>query len=85
LNIKGRAVIAYENVTDIMGIWIYVIIGVILRGSFHGYAPEGILAKHASKNKPLTIPIAIIIGVSLYSNTMAMIPVVESLIAKGFL
>jgi uncharacterized membrane protein YraQ (UPF0718 family) len=84
LNIKERAASAYESVKDIVGkVWIYVIIGVTLGGIFHGYAPEGILAKYAGKDNPLAVPIAVLIGVPLYSNVMAMIPVIESLIGKG--
>lgn len=84
LNIKERVAIAYDSVKDIVGkVWIYVIIGVTLGGLFHGYAPEGILAKYAGKDNPLAVPIAVIIGVPLYSNVMAMIPIVESLIGKG--
>jgi len=30
------------------------------------------------------VPIAVLIGVPLYSNVMAIIPIVESLIGKGF-
>jgi uncharacterized membrane protein YraQ (UPF0718 family) len=84
LNIKERAAAAFDSVKDIVGkVWIYVIIGVTLGGIFHGYAPEGILAKYAGKDNPLAVPIAVLIGVPLYSNVMAMIPVVESLIGKG--
>ena len=84
LNIKERATISYESVKDIVGkVWIYVIIGVTLGGIFHGYAPEGILAKYAGKDNPFAVPIAVLIGVPLYSNVMAMIPVIESLIGKG--
>lgn len=84
LKIKERAAIAYDNVKDIVGkVWIYVIIGVTLGGIFHGYAPEGILSKYAGKDNPFAVPIAVLIGVPLYSNVMAMIPVVESLIGKG--
>lgn len=81
---KERANIAYDSVKDIVGkVWIYVIIGVSLGGIFHGYAPEGILEKYAGKDNLLAVPIAVLIGVPLYSNVMAMIPVMESLIEKG--
>ncbi|RPJ79443.1 MAG: permease [Alphaproteobacteria bacterium] len=84
LNVKERAAIAFESVKDIVSkVWIYVIIGVTLGGIFHGYAPEGILEKYAGKDNLLAVPIAVLIGVPLYSNVMAMIPVVESLIGKG--
>jgi uncharacterized membrane protein YraQ (UPF0718 family) len=64
-------------------VWIYVIIGVSMGGIFHGYAPEGILEKYAGKDNRFAVPIAVLIGVPLYSNVMAMIPIIESLIGKG--
>lgn len=63
-------------------VWIYVIAGVTLGGIFHGFAPEGILAKYAG-NSLLGVPVATAIGVPLYSNVMGMIPIIESLVAKG--
>lgn len=84
LTMKERAGYAFESVKDIVGrVWIYVIIGVTIGGIFHGYAPEGILEKYAGKDNLLAVPIAVLIGVPLYSNVMAMIPIVESLIGKG--
>jgi len=84
LSVKERATAAYDCVKDIVErVWIYVIIGVALGGIFHGYAPEGILAKYAGEDNLLAVPIAVIIGVPLYSNVMGMIPIVESLIGKG--
>ncbi len=84
LSVKERTAAAYESVKDIVEkIWIYVIIGVALGGIFHGYAPEGILAKYAGEDNLLAVPIAVLIGVPLYSNVMGMIPIVESLIGKG--
>ncbi len=84
LTMKERAGYAFESVKDIVGrVWLYVIIGVAIGGIFHGYAPEGILEKYAGKDNLLAVPIAVLIGVPLYSNVMAMIPIVESLIGKG--
>jgi uncharacterized protein len=84
LTVKERAEYAFESVKDIVGrVWLYVIIGVTIGGIFHGYAPEGILEKYAGKDNLLAVPIAVLIGVPLYSNVMAMIPIVESLIGKG--
>lgn len=84
LTMRERAGYAFESVKDIVGrVWLYVIIGVAIGGIFHGYAPEGILEKYAGKDNLLAVPIAVLIGVPLYSNVMAMIPIVESLIGKG--
>jgi len=63
-------------------VWIYVIAGVTLGGIFHGFAPEGILAKYAG-NSLFGVPIATLIGIPLYSNVLGMIPIIESLVAKG--
>jgi uncharacterized membrane protein YraQ (UPF0718 family) len=84
LTIKERAEYAFESVKDIVGrVWLYVIIGVTIGGIFHGYAPGDILEKYAGKDNLLAVPIAVLIGVPLYSNVMAMIPIIESLIGKG--
>jgi len=63
-------------------VWLYIIVGVVVGGIFHGYAPEGLLATYAG-NKLWGVPIATIIGIPLYSNTLGMIPIIESLVAKG--
>jgi uncharacterized membrane protein YraQ (UPF0718 family) len=81
---RQRLDYAFDEVKSIVGkIWIYVIIGVSLGGIFHGFAPEGILAQYAGKDNLFAIPVAVLIGVPLYSNVMGLIPVVESLIGKG--
>jgi uncharacterized membrane protein YraQ (UPF0718 family) len=84
LTMKERAESAFESVKEVVGrVWLYVIIGVAIGGIFHGYAPEGILEEYAGKDNLLAVPIAVLIGVPLYSNIMSMIPIVESLIGKG--
>lgn len=44
--------------------------------------PEGILEKYAGKDNLFAVPIAVLIGVPLYSNVMAIIPIIESLIER---
>ncbi len=80
---KERFSFALAEVKSIFRkVWLYVIAGVTLGGIFHGFAPEGILAKYAG-NSLIGVPVATAIGVPLYSNVMGMIPLVESLVAKG--
>lgn len=80
---KERLTYAKNEVKSIFKkVWIYVVVGVTVGGIFHGFAPEGILAKYAG-NSFLGVPIATIIGIPLYSNVMGMIPIIESLVAKG--
>ena len=82
-NQKERMIYAWGEVKSITGkVWIYIIAGVTLGGIFHGFAPEGILSKYAG-NSLLGVPIATLIGIPLYSNVLGMVPIIESLVAKG--
>lgn len=64
-------------------IWLYVILGVGIGAWIHGYVPDNFLAKFANAAKWYDVPIAVIIGVPLYSNAAGIIPLINSLIEKG--
>ena len=61
----------------------YVVIGVGAGALIHGYAPEDLLTKIAGPSNPFAVPIAVLIGVPLYSNAAGTIPIIQSLIEKG--
>ncbi|MFH0890011.1 MAG: permease [Candidatus Aenigmatarchaeota archaeon] len=61
----------------------FVLLGVGIGSLIHGYAPENLLASIAGKNNLFAVPIAVLIGVPLYSNAAGMIPIVSSLFEKG--
>lgn len=61
----------------------YIALGVAIGAFIHGYAPADLLARVATKSNPLAVPIAVLIGVPLYSNAAGTIPVVTALIGKG--
>jgi uncharacterized membrane protein YraQ (UPF0718 family) len=64
-------------------IWLYVIIAIGIGGFIHGYAPEDFLAQYAGKDNIWAVPMAVLIGVPLYSNAAGIIPIVTALIQKG--
>ena len=64
-------------------IYPYVLLGVGAGALIHGYAPENFLAQVAGRGNPLAVPLAVLIGVPLYSNAAGTIPIVHSLIEKG--
>jgi len=64
-------------------IWPYVLVGIAIGGFIHGYAPEGFLLKYAGPGNPLGVPLAVLIGVPLYSNAAGVIPIVQALMEKG--
>ncbi len=64
-------------------IWPYILIGVGIGGFIHGYVPDGFLLKYAGPENPFAVPIAVAIGVPLYSNAAGVIPIVQALMGKG--
>ncbi len=84
LTIKDRVDYAKRYAIDIVkSVWIYVIIGVGLGALMHGYAPNDLLVKYAGPNNFFAVPLAVLIGIPLYSNAAGTIPIVSVLIAKG--
>jgi uncharacterized membrane protein YraQ (UPF0718 family) len=64
-------------------IWPYVFIGIGIGGFIHGYAPAAFLLKYAGPGNPFAVPLAVAIGVPLYSNAAGTIPIVQALMGKG--
>lgn len=64
-------------------IWPYVVIGVGIGAFIHGYAPQDFLVKYAGRDNPFAVPLAVLIGVPLYSNAAGVIPIVHALMEKG--
>jgi len=82
--IQERIKEAYQYTVDLVKkVFPYVLVGVAAGALVHGYAPENFLAKIAGKTNIFAVPLAVIIGVPLYSNAAGTIPIVKSLIEKG--
>lgn len=74
----------YDAVKEIVGkICIYVIIGIAVGAGAHGYVPEDFLGSLLGKGSWYAVPLAILIGVPMYSNAAGIIPIVSVLIEKG--
>jgi hypothetical protein len=73
-----------EAVRDIVGkVWPYVIAGIAVGAGIHGYIPENFMAHIMGKGAWWSVPLAVLIGVPMYSNAAAVIPVVQALLGKG--
>lgn len=64
-------------------VWPYVVIGVGLGAWIHGYIPADLLARYAGSDKWYAVPLAVLVGVPLYSNASGVIPLVGALTEKG--
>jgi uncharacterized protein len=61
----------------------YIVLGVGIGAAVHGYVPQDFLAQIAGRNNPFAVPVAVLIGIPLYSNAAGTIPIVQALMAKG--
>ncbi len=64
-------------------IWLYVLGGIAVGALVHGYVPQDFLLRYAGPSNPLAVPVAVILGVPLYSNAAGVIPIVQALMSKG--
>ena len=64
-------------------VWIYIVIGIGVGAGIHGYVPENFMASLMGKSAWWSVPIAVIIGVPMYSNAAGIIPIVQALLEKG--
>lgn len=64
-------------------VWIYVLLGIGIGAWIHGYVPTDFLAKYASSDKWYAVPLAVLIGIPLYSNVAGIIPLVKVFAEKG--
>jgi len=64
-------------------IWPYILVGIGIGGFIHGYVPSDFLVKYAGPGNPFAVPVAVLIGVPLYSNAAGTIPIVQALMGKG--
>jgi uncharacterized membrane protein YraQ (UPF0718 family) len=75
---------AFSVVKEIFGkIWVYIVAGIAVGAGAHGYVPEDFLSSLLGKESWYGVPVAILIGVPMYSNAAGIIPVVSVLIEKG--
>ena len=69
---------------DIVGkVWPYVLAGIAVGAGIHGYVPEDFMASIMGKGAWWSVPLAVLIGIPMYSNAAGIIPVVQALLGKG--
>lgn len=84
MNISQKIHYAIDYTKEILGkVWLYVVVAIAIGGAIHGYAPEDFLVAYAGKDNFFAVPIAVLLGVPLYSNAAGIIPIVYVLMEKG--
>jgi uncharacterized protein len=84
MSMKERINYALDYTLDILKkVWLYVLIGIGIGAWIHGYLPADFLAQYAGSGKWYAVPLAVLIGIPLYSNAAGVIPLVSVLTEKG--
>jgi hypothetical protein len=82
--LRARHDYAWNEVRQIVGrIWKFVLIGVGIGAFIHGYVPADFVARIAGDGSVLSVVVAVLAGIPMYSDAVGIIPVAEALLGKG--
>jgi uncharacterized protein len=74
----------FQSVREIVGkVWPYILAGIAIGAGIHGYVPEDFMASFMGKEAWWSVPLAVVIGIPMYTNAAGVIPIVQALLAKG--
>jgi len=74
----------FGAVREIVGkVWPYILAGIAIGAGIHGYVPQEFMASFMGKDAWWSVPLAVLIGVPMYTNAAGVIPIVQALLAKG--
>ena len=84
LSWEQRFEVGLAEVRNILGkIWPYLLLGIGLGAVIHGWVPADLFVRYAGANNPLAVPVAVLLGIPLYSNAAGILPLIEVLYQKG--
>ena len=85
LTLQERISAGLASVREIVGkVWPYILAGISIGAAIHGWVPQDFMASIMGKDAPWwSVPVAVAIGVPMYTNAAGVIPIVQALLAKG--
>lgn len=84
MGLMQRHAFAWGEMTGIVRrVWGWVIIGVALGAALHGYVPQEWFTENLGAGQWWSVPLAVAVGIPLYTNVTGIIPIMESLLLKG--
>lgn len=84
MTLSERIDAGFAAVHEIVGrVWPYLLAGIAIGAVIHGYVPEAFVASIMVKDAWWSVPLAVIVGVPMYSNAAGILPIVQALLSKG--
>lgn len=81
---RERLRFGLEALHDIVGkVWLYVVAGIAVGAAIHGWVPANFMASFMGKDVWWGVPVAVLMGIPMYSNAAGIIPIVQALLEKG--
>jgi len=79
-----RITAGWEAVREIVSkVWPYVVAGIAVGAFIHGYVPQDFMASFMGRDVWWSVPLAVLVGIPLYSNAAGIVPIVQALLGKG--
>jgi uncharacterized protein len=81
---EARIAAGRQAVREIVAkVWPYVVAGIAVGAGIHGYVPQDFMVSFMGREAWWSVPLAVLIGIPLYSNAAGIVPIVQALLAKG--
>lgn len=78
-----RLKLGWDAVKEIVGkVWLFIVLGIAVGAGIHGFVPQDFMASILGKEW-WAVPLAVLIGIPMYSNAAGTIPIMQVLIEKG--
>ena len=81
--IKRIPTIMRESWGIVQGVLLYILMGIGIGATMHGYVPEGFFEQYLSAENWWGVPLAVILAVPMYANAAGIVPIIEVFVAKG--
>ncbi|GIQ81013.1 predicted permease DUF318 [Kipferlia bialata] len=72
-----------DSLTILKKVWPFILVGIGAGAVIHGFIPEDFIVQILGADAWYSVPIAIVVGIPLYSNAAGVVPIMEALIYKG--
>lgn len=84
LSLPERIEAGFGAAREIVGrVWLYILAGIAIGAAIHGYVPEAFMASIMGKDVWWAVPLAVLMGIPMYTNAAGVIPIVQALLGKG--